>query len=204
MLEIFASILPFAALWTAAALLVTNGQWWGLALSVPAAGLLVRLFMLQHDCGHGSLFSRRSLNDWTGRALGVLTFTPYDYWRRTHAVHHACVGNLNQRGIGDVETLTISEYQAKPWTGRLRYWLYRHPLVMFGLGPAWLFVCQYRLPVGLMRGGLEPWLSTIATNVCIAGMAAVLIWLVGLGPFLLVQGPIILIAATVGVWLFYI
>jgi acyl-lipid omega-6 desaturase (Delta-12 desaturase) len=202
--EILASLLPFAALWAAAALLVANGQWWGLVLTVPAAGLLVRLFMLQHDCGHGSLFTRRGLNDWTGRALGVLTFTPYDYWRRTHAIHHASTGNLDQRGIGDVDTLTVREYQALPRAGRLRYWLYRHPLVMFGLGPAWLFVCQYRLPVGLMRGGLEPWVSTLATNFCIAGMAALLIWAAGPVPFLTVQGPIILIAATVGVWLFYV
>lgn len=203
-LEILASILPFAALWAATALLLANGHWWGSVLSLPAAGLLVRLFMLQHDCGHGSLFSRRSLNDWTGRALGVLTFTPYDYWRQTHAIHHASAGNLDQRGIGDVETLTVREYQGRSRIGRLRYWLYRHPLVMFGLGPAWVFVCQYRLPIGLMRNGVKPWLSTIATNLCIACAGAVLIWLVGWSAFLLIQGPIILMAATVGVWLFYI
>jgi omega-6 fatty acid desaturase (delta-12 desaturase) len=202
--EIITSVVPFVALWAISAMLVTRGHWWGLVLSVPAAGLLVRLFMLQHDCGHGSLFSRRSFNDWTGRALGVLTFTPYDYWRRTHAVHHATAGNLDQRGIGDVDTLTVREYQSRSWPGRVRYWLYRHPLVMFGLGPAWLFVCQYRLPVGLMRNGTEPWVSTIATNLGIAGAAALLIWLVGLVPFLLIQGPIILMAATAGVWLFYV
>ena len=205
MLEILATILPFVALWAAAAWLVTNGFWWGgLALTLPAAGLLVRMFMLQHDCGHGSLFAKRSLNDWVGRALGVLTFTPYDYWRRTHAVHHSTAGNLDQRGIGDVDTLTVAEYEARSRFGRLRYRLYRHPLVMFGFGPAWLFVCQYRLPIGLMRGGMEPWVSTIATNLCIAAMAGALVWLVGLGPFLMIQGPIILIAATAGVWLFYI
>jgi len=203
--EIVVTIVPFVALWALAALLVTGGFWWaGLVLALPAAGLLVRMFMLQHDCGHGSLFSRRALNDWVGRALGVLTFTPYDYWRRTHAVHHATAGNLDQRGIGDVDTLTVAEYRSRSRAGRLGYWLYRHPLVMFGLGPAWLFICQYRLPVGLMRAGWEPWISTLATNACIAGMAGLLIWLIGLGPFLLVQGPIILIAATAGVWLFYI
>lgn len=203
-MEIVVSVVPFAALWAITALLVTRGHWWALILTVPAAGLLVRLFMLQHDCGHGSLFSQRRLNDWTGRALGVLTFTPYDYWRRTHAVHHATAGNLDQRGIGDVDTLTVREYQSRTWAGRARYWLYRHPLVMFGLGPAWLFICQYRLPIGLMRSGTEPWVSTIATNLGIAGAAALLIWLVGLIPFLLIQGPIILMAATAGVWLFYV
>lgn len=203
-MEILASAVPFAALWALAALLVTRGHWWGLIFTLPAAGLLVRLFMLQHDCGHGSLFPRRSINDWVGRALGVLTFTPYDYWRRTHAVHHASAGNLERRGIGDVDTLTVREYQERSRAGRLRYWLYRHPLVMFGLGPAWLFVCQYRLPVGLMRSGAAPWLSTITTNFCIAAMATALIWLMGWSSFLLVQAPIILIASTVGVWLFYI
>ncbi len=105
------------------------------------------------------LFSRRAANDWTGRAIGVLTFTPYDYWRRTHAIHHASAGNLDERGTGDIETLTVREYRALPWLGRTRYWLYRHPLVMFGLGPAWVFLCQYRLPLGMMRAGAQPWIS---------------------------------------------
>lgn len=203
-IEILVTAIPFAALWGAAAISAVNGYWWGLALTVPAAGFLVRLFMLQHDCGHGSLFAKRSANDWTGRALGILTFTPYDYWRRTHAIHHATAGNLDQRGIGDIETLTVREYRALTRLGRARYWLYRHPLVMFGLGPAWLFVCQYRLPIGLMRAGVQPWISTIATNLCIATLAAGLIWLMGVVPFLLVQIPIVLMAATAGVWLFYV
>jgi omega-6 fatty acid desaturase (delta-12 desaturase) len=202
--EIFVTLVPFIALWAATAWLVMRGDWWGLVLTPVAAGFLVRLFMLQHDCGHGSLFVNRHLNDWVGRALGVLTFTPYDYWRRTHAIHHATAGNLDQRGIGDIETLTVREYQALTKVGRCRYWLYRHPLVMFGLGPAWVFLCQYRLPFGLMRAGVQPWLSTLATNFCIAILAAALIWMIGIGPFLLVQIPIILMAATAGVWLFYI
>lgn len=202
--EILVTVVPFFALWAACAVAVTNGYWWGLVLTVPAAAFLVRLFILQHDCGHGSLFSQRSLNDWTGRIIGVFTVTPYDYWRRTHAVHHATAGNLDQRGIGDVDTLTVREYRALPWTGRARYWLYRHPVVMFGLGPAWLFICQYRLPVGLMRAGVQPWVSTIATNIGIALPAVILIWFMGLGPFLMVQLPITLMAATAGVWLFYV
>ena len=202
--EIVVTVIPFVLLWAAIAVSVTNGFWWGLALSIPAAGFLVRLFMLQHDCGHGSLFSRREANDWTGRVIGMLTFTPYDYWRRTHAIHHATVGNLDQRGIGDVETLTVTEYRERSRFGRLRYRLYRHPVVMFGLGPAWMFICQYRLPVGLMRAGVIPWLSTITTNLVIAGLAGGLIWLLGVGPFLLVQLPIILMAATAGVWLFFV
>lgn len=202
--EIAVTVIPFVLLWILSAVLIDQGQWWGLLFTIPAAAFLVRLFMLQHDCGHGSLFGRRSLNDWTGRSISILTFAPYDYWRRSHAIHHSTTGNLDQRGIGDITTLTVDEYNALPWTGRARYRLYRHPLVMFGLGPAWLFVCQYRLPIGLMRAGAEPWVSTMATNACIAAIAAALIWTFGLATFLLVQGPILLLAATGGVWLFYV
>lgn len=204
LVEILITVVPFIALWTLAAVALVEGHWWGLVLTVPAAAFLVRLFALQHDCGHGALFPGRRANDWTGRALGVLTFTPYDYWRRTHAVHHATAGNLDKRGIGDVLTLTVDEYRALSRWGRARYWLYRHPLVMFGLGPAWLFICQHRLPVGLMRSGALPWASALLTNLGIIGPALLLVWLMGLGPFLLVQLPITLMAATAGVWLFYV
>ncbi|MAU18990.1 MAG: fatty acid desaturase [Martelella sp.] len=202
--EIAITALPFVALWVLTGLAVVNGIWWGLLLTVPAAGFLVRLFILQHDCGHGALFGRRGLDDWIGRVIGVFTLTPYDYWRRTHAVHHATTGNLDKRGIGDVDTLTVREYRALSRFGRLRYRLYRHPAVMFGLGPAWLFICQYRLPLGLMRAGMEPWTSTIATSIGAALPVALLMWLMGPLSFLMVQVPITLMAATAGVWLFYI
>jgi len=202
--EIAITVVPFTLLWAIAAYAAVNGHWWGLLATVPAAGFLVRLFILQHDCGHGSLFSQRPLNDWIGRLIGVFTLTPYDYWRRTHAVHHASAGNLDRRGIGDIDTLTVSEFRAKSRWQRLRYRLYRHPVIMFGLGPAWLFVCQYRLPVGLMKAGARPWVSTIATNLAICLPVALMIWAIGLVPFLLVQIPITLMAATGGVWLFYV
>ena len=203
-LEIVVTVVPFVALWALTAAAILNAHWWGLALTIPAAGFLVRLFILQHDCGHGALFPHRRANDWTGRALGVLTLTPYDYWRRTHAIHHASAGNLDKRGIGDIHTLTVAEYRALPWAGRARYRLYRHPLVMFGLGPAWLFICQHRLPVGLMRAGVQPWASTLATSLAFAIPTAALMWWMGIVPFLLVQLPITLMAATAGVWLFYV
>ena len=180
------------------------GYWLCLLLAVPAAGFLVRLFMIQHDCGHGAFFHRRFANDWVGRVIGVLTLTPYDFWRRAHAVHHATSGNLERRGIGDVDTLTVHEYLALSRWGRLRYRLYRHPVIMFGLAPAYLFIVQHRLPVGLMRSGWRPWLSTSATNLAIAALVATMIWLVGIGPFLLVHLPIMLLAASAGVWLFYV
>lgn len=202
--EIFITVVPFAILWALCAAAVITGHWWGLILTIPASGFLVRLFILQHDCGHGSLFASRTLNDWVGRIIGVFTLTPYDYWRRTHAVHHASAGNLDRRGIGDIDTLTVREYQALSPFGRFKYRLYRNPIVMFGLGPAWLFVCQYRLPIGLMRAGAQPWVSTLATNLAIIFPIAFMIWLVGLVPFLAVQIPITLMAATGGVWLFYV
>ena len=181
------------------------GYWWlSLLLAIPAAGFLVRLFMIQHDCGHGSFFRHRMANDWVGRVIGVLTLTPYDFWRRTHAIHHATSGHLERRGIGDVDTLTVREYLSRSFWGRLCYRAYRNPLVMFGLGPAYLFILQYRLPVGLLFSGWQPWLSTMATNVAIAAVVAVLIWFIGVWPFLLVHLPIILLAGSVGVWLFYV
>ncbi len=203
-LEILLTVVPFITLWAATAFGILHEQWWALVLTVPAAGFLVRLFILQHDCGHGTLFSHRSLNNWLGRLIGVFTLTPYDYWRRTHAAHHAAAGNLDRRGIGDIDTLTVAEYRALSSWRRMRYRLYRHPLVMFGLGPAFVFVCQYRLPLGYMRAGPQPWISTLATNLAIVLPIAAMIWLVGLVPFLLIQLPITLMAATAGVWLFYV
>ncbi|MCW6508335.1 fatty acid desaturase [Lichenifustis flavocetrariae] len=202
--ELAVTLLPFVGCWIGMACAITFGYYWLFALLlVPTAGLVVRLFMIQHDCGHGSFFPARAANDWTGRLVGILTMTPYDYWRRTHAIHHATAGNLDSRGIGDVDTLTVAEYLARsPW-GRLRYRLYRHPAIMFGVGPAYLFVLQYRLPLGFM-GAARPWLSTMSTNLAIGIAACLLMWQIGVLPFLLVHIPVVLLAAAGGVWLFYI
>ena len=203
--ELAVTLVPFVFLWAAASVSIHFGYWLGLLLVIPAAGFLLRLFILQHDCGHGSFFGRRRWDDWTGRAIGILTLTPYDYWRRAHAEHHASAGNLDERGVGDITTLTVTEYRALSPRGKLGYRLYRHPLVMFGIGPAYLFLLQHRLPVGLMRGGgWAPWLSTMSTNLAIATIIAVLIWLIGVKAFVLVHLPIMLLAASIGVWLFYV
>ena len=205
LVEVLITVVPFVGLWSLMWLSLRAG--YGglyLLLAAPTAGFLVRLFMIQHDCGHGSLFRRRLMNDWLGRAIGVLTLTPYDFWRRTHTVHHASSGNLDRRGIGDVDTLTVSEYLSRSKWGRLRYRMYRHPLVMFGLGPAYLFFLRQRLPIGLMRSGWGPWLSTMATNAAIALAAVVMMRVVGWGPFLLIHLPVTLIGASFGVWLFYV
>lgn len=203
--ELVITAVPLALLWAGTWAGLYFGYWFALLLVIPAAGFLVRLFMIQHDCGHGSFFRNRLANDWTGRAVGVLTLTPYDFWRRTHAAHHASSGNLDRRGIGDIETLTVREYLALSRWGRLRYRGYRHPVIMFGLGPAYLFLLQHRLPVGKMRdGGWEPWVSTMATNAAIAAAIATVIWFTGIGTFLLIHLPTVLIGASIGVWLFYV
>ena len=197
--EIAISLLPFLFLWTTMWFALGIGYWLCLLLAVPAAGFLVRLFMIQHDCGHGAFFRSRLANDWVGRVIGILTLTPYDCWRRAHAIHHATSGNLDRRGLGDIDTLTVREYQSLSGWDRLRYRIYRHPFVLFGLGPAYLFLLQQRLPVGFMRGGWRPWLSAMATNLAIALVCAAMIWAVGLGSFLLVHLPITLLGASIGV-----
>jgi omega-6 fatty acid desaturase (delta-12 desaturase) len=202
--EILITAVPLAGLWLAMWFALHLGYGLYLLLAVPAAGFLVRLFMIQHDCGHGAFFRRRLANDWVGRVIGVLTLTPYDFWQRTHAMHHATSGNLDRRGMGDIDTLTVDEYLSRSRWGRFCYRLYRHPLVMFGIGPAYLFFLRHRVPAGLMRAGWRPWLSTMATNFAICLLAAGIIWTVGIVPFLLVHLPIMVIGASIGVWLFYV
>ncbi|WP_371036566.1 fatty acid desaturase [Rhodosalinus sp. FB01] len=204
LLELSVTLLPFLAIWALA--------WWALsispvlsvALAMVNAGFLVRTFMIQHDCGHGSFFRNRKLGDWIGRALGVLTLTPYDVWRKTHAIHHATTGNLDQRGTGDVPVLTVTEYRSKSRLGRVLYRLLRHPLVLFGIVPFYTFFLQNRLPVGLMRSGWRYWLSSQATNAGIGGLLALLIWFGGLEVVLFIFVPTMLLAASLGMWMFYV
>jgi acyl-lipid omega-6 desaturase (Delta-12 desaturase) len=204
LVELVVTAVPFVALWLLMLLSLRYSYWLSLFLSVPTAGFLVRLFMIQHDCGHGSFFRRRRANDWLGRVLGVLTLTPYGYWRRTHAMHHATSGNLDRRGTGDIDTLTVREYQSLPVWRRGFYRLTRHPVVVLGVGPLYLFVLKHRLPVRLMRAGKGPWLSVMTTNLAIALLGGSAIAVLGLGDFLLVQAPITLLASSAGVWLFYV
>ena len=204
LLELALTALPFALLWMLTHTVLQAGYFVGLLLTIPAGVLLLRLFLIQHDCGHGAFFRRRTSNDWVGRVLGVLTLTPYDCWRRSHAIHHASTGNLAARGVGDVDTLTVAEFQSRSRLQRLLYRVYRSPLVLFGLGPAYLFLLRHRLPIGMMRRGSRPWLSAMGTNLAIAGAAGLMIWLVGFEFFLLIHLPITLVAATLGVWFFYV
>jgi omega-6 fatty acid desaturase (delta-12 desaturase) len=202
--EIAITAFPLIALWTSMYASLRVGYWLCLLLAVPAAGFLVRLFMIQHDCSHGAFFGRREANDWVGRVIGVFTLTPHDWWRHSHAIHHAGSGNLGQRGIGDVTTMTVSEYREAGWRGRFAYRLYRNPVVLFLFGPAYLFIVRHRLPLGTANSGGKTWLSTMATNLGIVVLAGGLIWLAGPGPFLMIHLPIMIIAASIGVWLFYV
>jgi omega-6 fatty acid desaturase (delta-12 desaturase) len=202
--ELAVTAAPFAILWAVTWALLDAGYMLGLLLTIPTGGFLLRLFLIQHDCGHGAFFKRQSINDWTGRLLGILTLTPYEYWRRSHATHHASTGNLDQRGMGDIDTLTVAEYQALGRLGRLRYRIYRHPVVLFGIGPAYLFLLRHRLPVGMMNAGLRPWLSALGTNAGIAIFAGLLIWAMGVKLFLMIFLPTTLVAASLGVWFFYV
>ena len=185
--------------------------WWslsisyGLALIISSlnAGFLLRLFVIQHDCGHGSFFDNRTLSDWLGRIIGVFTLTPYDVWRRSHSIHHSTSGNLGRRGMGDIHTLTVSEYQARKPFHRLLYRLYRNPIVLFCLGTGYLFFVQNRLPLGFMNKA-KFWASALCTNAAIFAALGTVLHFGGLMPILLIFLPTTLLAATAGVWLFYV
>ena len=203
-LQLLCTILPLAGLWTAMALTVENAYWLTLLLSLPTSAFLVRLFMIQHDCGHRSFFRSRRLNDFLGHAIGMLTLTPHGYWRRAHNIHHATSGNLDKRGIGDLHVLTVREYQALSRWKRLAYRIYRNPIVLFGFGPLYIFVIKFRLPLDMLRRQRAALPSVLTTNLVIVGaIAGLSLWL-GFTEALMVQGPIVFMSSVAGVWLFYI
>ena len=204
-LEIFLTVIPLFAIWGAAWFAVSQGYWpIALALCLPAGFFLVRLFIIQHDCGHRSYFRNRWANDWTGRILGVLTMTPHGYWRRSHAAHHATSGNLDRRGLGAVDTLTVEEYRALSPLKRFGYRLYRHPVVMFGVGPTFMFVLQNRIPYGMFKDGWRVWADSISHNIMLVAFMAGLFMVGGWQLALLIFVPTVILAASIGVWLFYV
>jgi omega-6 fatty acid desaturase (delta-12 desaturase) len=180
-------------------------QWWLPLLVAPfAGGLLVRLFIMQHDCGHGSFFTSRKVNDNVGIALGILTLTPYHWWKRSHAIHHGTSGDLDRRSVGGVDTLTVNEYLGLPRLRRLAYRLYRNPVVLLVFGPIWLFAIKHRLPLGTPWSWRREWRGVLLNNAALVAIVLLISRTIGLGPFLMVQGPIFLLSATAGVWLFYV
>jgi len=202
--ELAVTAIPFALIWYAMYWADVHGHTALYWLLLPfAVGFLVRLFLIQHDCGHGAFFPGQRANDWLGRCLGVLTLTPYAHWRRAHALHHATSGNLDRRGVGDIDTLTVAEYRARPPWKRWRYRLYRNPLLMFGIGPAFVFLLMNRVPAGFFAAWRH-WASTIGTDVAIVLGAILMSHWIGFGPFMRVHVPIMVLSASVGGWLFYV
>jgi acyl-lipid omega-6 desaturase (Delta-12 desaturase) len=202
--QILNSLLPFVGLWYLMYLSLAWSYWLTLLLAIPAAGLLVRLFIIQHDCGHHSFFRSARANDVLGGFCGIFTLTPYRLWRRSHSLHHATSGNLSQRGNGDVWVLTVDEYLKRSFFGRLQYRLYRHPFFLFAVGPILLFVIHQRFTFDIPKAWRRERGSVHITNL---GIVAVLLaaWCtIGLATFFLVHLPIILIAASIGSWLFFV
>jgi omega-6 fatty acid desaturase (delta-12 desaturase) len=202
LLDVATSVVAYLVLTAAMYLAFRIAYLLVLALAIPAGGFLVRTFIVFHDCAHGSFLASKRANAILGAVLGVVLYTPFAWWRHEHAVHHATTGDLDRRGVGDIETLTVREYQARSWRGRLRYRLMRNPIVMFVFGPLWVLVISQRLVHRGMKRRLRR--SVLGTNLSLAVVVVILCWLVGWKEFLLVQSPPLLIAGAVGIWLFYV
>jgi len=195
---------PYFALWAVMIYLVRQRfpYWMTLTLAVVAGGILVRIFILFHDCCHGSFFASRRANKILGYISGILTFTSFEDWRRAHNTHHATAADLDRRGVGDVWTMTVDEYLAAPLRRRLVYRFYRHPFIVLGLGSPILFLLRHRYST--KGAGRREHRSVFCTNMALLCIVGVATWTIGLRTYLLVQLPIILIAGTLGLWLFYV
>jgi acyl-lipid omega-6 desaturase (Delta-12 desaturase) len=195
-------VVPYLALTVAMYLSLDVSFWITLALAVPAAGFLLRTFIVFHDCAHGSFLTTKRGNLWLGRFTGFLVFQPFANWRHNHAVHHGTAGDLDRRGTGDVPTLTVAEYASRGWKQRLGYRLFRSPLVMFGIGPIWSLMIGPRIWSSKQRPRMRH--SVMLTNLALAAVVGAIFWFVGPGAWLLVQLPTAIVAGTMGVWMFYV
>lgn len=202
--QLLSSIIPFCMLWALMLFSLRYSYWITLALSVPTAGLLVRLFILQHDCGHGSFFKSKKINDAVGFVLGVLVLTPYHCWRREHALHHATSGDLDRRGYGDVEMKTVNEYLRLTPLKRLAYRLHRNPFILFGVGPFVYFAILRRFTFDLDPSWKKERISIHATNLALLASILGVGWLVGYREFVMVHLPVAILASSLGVWMFYV
>ncbi|MBT2603566.1 fatty acid desaturase [Bacillus sp. ISL-53] len=200
--QIINTLGPFIILWYLAYISLSVSYWLALIPAVFAAGFLTRIFIIFHDCTHHSFFKDRRANRIVGTIMGVLTLFPFDQWGHEHSVHHATSGNLDKRGTGDIWTLTVDEYLAAPFKIRFAYRFYRNPLVMFGLGPIFVFLLKNRFNRKGARKKEKN--NTYLTNALIVVFAALLCLAVGWQSFLLVQGSIFMISGSIGIWLFYV
>ncbi|MES1167504.1 MAG: fatty acid desaturase [Pseudomonadota bacterium] len=192
----------YALLWYLIARSLTVSYWLAVPLVVVAGGVLVRVFIIFHDCGHGSFFKSRTANDWVGFLTGLLTFTPYHHWRWEHSIHHASSGNLDRRGIGDIWTMTVQEYIAASRWKRFAYRLARNPLVLFLIAPLFLFLIRERIPTR----GANPRerRSVYAMDLAILAMAAGLSAILGWKTYAAIQVSVMAVAGSAGVWMFYV
>ena len=204
LVQVVTTLLPLVAIWAAMLSLVDDSLLLTMLLAIPAAAFMLRVFVIAHDCGHGSFFHSRHANDFLGFIFGVLSLTPYRYWQLTHNAHHAASGNLDRRGIGDVTTLTVREFTACSPMQRLGYRLLRHPVVLLGMGPILLFWIKHRFPWDLTRAHRREWASVLATNAALLGMGMLAHATVGLGAALKVLSVTWLLAHSVGIWIFYV
>jgi omega-6 fatty acid desaturase (delta-12 desaturase) len=202
--QLVSTSLLLVAAWVLMVQSLSVSYWLTLLLALPAAGLQVRLFIIQHDCGHGSFFRSAKANNAVGFLLGVVTLTPYHYWRRTHAIHHATSGDLDHREYGDIKTLTVREYRARSRWGRLSYRMYRSMLVLLVVGPVFQFVLKHRFPLDAPFEWKKEWRSIWGTNLLLAAVLTAFALTLGLGTFLLIWAPIFLISSAAGIWLFYV
>ena len=200
--QVINSVIPYVGLWFLMYYSLSVSYWLTLLLSVLAAGFLVRIFIIFHDCGHGSFFKSPLLSRIVGIPLGILVFTPYHKWHHDHLIHHQTVGNLDKRGVGDVKTLTVEEYQQMTKAKQLWYRIYRHPFILLIIGPFVLFTILLRIP-RVTRSKKEQ-LYTHLTTLAIASIVVGLSLWIGLVPYLLIQLPVLYIATVHGVWLFYV
>ncbi|MEI6678396.1 MAG: fatty acid desaturase [Mariniphaga sp.] len=200
--QLINSVIPYLLLWGAMVWSLNISYWLTLVLSVFAAGFLVRIFIIFHDCGHGSFFKSQLIGRIVGIITGILAFTPYHKWTREHKEHHATVGNLDKRGVGDVKTLTVVEFLKLSKWKRFMYRLYRHPIFLFGVAPFLVFVLQNRFPRKYMN--IKDHIYLQLTNLAIIALAALVVWAIGWKAFLLIQLPVLYIASVHGLWLFYV
>jgi acyl-lipid omega-6 desaturase (Delta-12 desaturase) len=202
--QLLNTVLPYLLAWAGMVWMLRAGlpYWSILPLLFLAAALLVRIFIIFHDCCHGSFFPSRVANAIAGYLTGLLAFTPYEAWRHPHNRHHATTGDLDRRGVGDVWTLTVEEYRAAPWYRRLGYRLFRNPVVLFVVLPTLMFVAAHRVP----RHGSSPRekRSVVLTNLGLLVVVGAAYLTIGLPTYLLIQMPIIAITGSIGVWLFYV
>jgi omega-6 fatty acid desaturase (delta-12 desaturase) len=201
-LDLATSVVPYLAISVAMYVCLQISVWITFALAVPAAGFLLRTFIVFHDCTHGSFLPSKGANRWVGRFAGLLVFQPFGNWRHNHAVHHGSAGDLDRRGTGDIATLTVEEYLSRPWKSRLGYRLFRNPVVMFGIGPIWSLMIGPRLWSKKMRPRQRR--SVILTNLALALLIGGIASVVGLQAWLLVQIPTAVLAGTLGVFMFYV